>query len=137
MRSVLAPLRAVHPRALCLVPAPADGLPLMSNGRPIPNLVYTLPLRSDSASPGLGRNIGRALVPRFVADWPLNLAQGIGDDSLLCRLAGAGIGWAANAGAPDWLRMNRDSAEPTAAGRWLLRALTLAAAWDPVPARAA
>jgi hypothetical protein len=137
VRSVLAPLRAVHPRALCLAPAPADGLPLMSNGRPIPNLLYTLPLRSDSASPGLGQYIGSALLPRFVADWPLNLAHGLGDESLLCRFAAAGIGWAANAGEPDWLRMNRGSAEPTAAGRWLLRALTLAAAWDPAPARAA
>ena len=137
MRSVLAPLRAVHPRALCLAPAPAGGLPLVSDGRRIPNLLYTLPARSDAASPGLGQNIGSALLPRFVADWRLSLAHGLGDEALLCRLAAAGIGWAANAGAPDWQRMNRGGAEPTAAGRWLLRALTLAAAWDPAPARAA
>ncbi len=137
LRSVLAPLRALHPRALCLAPAPADGLPLVSDGRPIPNLLYTVPAQPDHAAPERGLDIGCAILPRFIADWTVSRGHGIGDDALLCRLAAAGIGWAANAGAAGWLRTSRGGAEPTAVGRWLLRALTLAAAWERAPARAA
>ncbi len=137
LRSVLAPLRALHPRALCLVPVPVDGLPLVSDGRPIPNLLYTLTARPDHASPVRGLDVGSALFPRFIADWSVSRGHSLGDDALLCRLAAAGIGWAANAGPAGWLRPSRGGPEPTAVGRWLLRALTLAAAWERAPARAA
>ena len=133
-RSLLAPLRALHPRAFVFAAGlnrghDLSGFPLRSGDASIPNLVYSAALHPGALAQ-LGAFARRQ--PLFVANWQADASAGLLNEATLGVLAAAGIGWAASDAdsRSGWLRNARGVLEPTPSGRWVQRALAISTMWD-------
>ena len=121
VRLMVAEMRRMHPRALCLVSGltwatDMSGLPVIgTEGEPVPNLVYTAHLSPNLESPWIAmRALGR-WHPLFVTEWGANTEIGWCERTALV-LRDAGIGWTAAHwnGEPSLARATGRQTSPTA-----------------------
>ncbi|MBR0657004.1 hypothetical protein, partial [Plastoroseomonas arctica] len=111
--ALLAALRAVHPRALVLVPATADVLP-------------GTVLRWDLADGLPARIAPTPHQPMLIAGWQPMRTSAFGNERLMQLCGRAGISWIAADAAP-WMRIHRGVEDWSRAAHAVLRALVISA----------
>jgi hypothetical protein len=126
IRLLLAELRRIHPRAICLVGGLAmgtdlEGFPILGTAnQPIPNLVYAATVSADRPDPPFRALAGR--LPLVVTELDV---PAVSVPARTAVLAALGIGWIASArpDAPLVAPSRGGRLEPTALGASIRRAI--------------